>query len=219
MIVTGYEKMDEEIVKWAVKSGFKDRIVSIDLETKVTAGNFLSGETLLSASISRRLGDMKTDVIVLEEESIRGETELLSKLNELLLQVRPVIVVGFNHRGYDNVLLTTKKRLLAKPGFWGIKDTLERAHMLDVMHAARFAIAEHDGSSPKILPLSKVLQHPMFASLPLKQTKSLVSGDGDKGLQIYNLWKNDRETFMQYAEGDAHDTYLVFEEIFKTSIR
>lgn len=215
MITTGYEVMDRQIVNWAMQNGLKERIVSLDLETKVINGNFLSGETLLSATVSRRTGDVKTNVIVLEEETVSGEIELLTKLDDLLLKVRPVIVVGFNHRGYDNVLLTTKKRLLGKPGLWGIKDTLERAHMLDVMHAARFAIAEYENSSPKILSLAKVLEHPMFAKLPLKRTKSLLNGESDKGLQIYNLWKNDRGKFVKYAEGDAHDTLLIFEEIFR----
>lgn len=214
-MITAHQQLDSELVRWAVRNGYGDRIIALDLETKVLDGHFLNNETILSASIARRIGDVVAEVLVLKEDSPTAELELLRQLDEHLLKIRPMIVVGFNHRGYDNILLSAKKKHLGKVGYWGIKDMLEMAQMIDIMHAARFAISEHDGLSPKILSLSKVLQHSMFAELPLKRTKSLISGDTDKGLQIYNLWKNDKQTFLRYAEGDVHDTYLIFEELFR----
>lgn len=213
-MTVGYESLDREVVDWAVRKGLRSRIVSLDLETKVVDGNFLANETVLSATISRRTGDVETTLYDLVEESPSGELSLLARLDELFLKIRPVIVVGFNHRGYDNILLSLKKKLLGKSGFWGIKDTLERAYMLDVMHAARFAVAAYDSTTPKMLSLAKVLAHPMFAKLPLKNAKSLVEQASDKGAQIYEMWKSDKARFRSYAEGDAHDTLLVFEQIF-----
>jgi hypothetical protein len=65
--------------------------------------------------------------------------------------------------------------------------------------------------------MSKVISHPRFANLPLMRTKSLISAETDKGKQIYDLWKTDRKKFATYASGDAHDSLLIFEELFLNS--
>lgn len=215
MFATTYEQLDTEVVAWATVNGYRGRIVSLDLESKVMDGKFLTGETLLSACVSRRVDKVETDVLMLQEESVQGEIELLNRLDELVLKIRPVIVVGFNHRSYDNILLSMKKRLQSGPGLWGIKDMLERAYMLDLMHASRFAVANHDNARPKMLSLAKVIEHPMFAHLQLMRSKGALIDGTDKGVQIYNLWKSDKNQFRKYAAGDSHDALLIFEEIFR----
>lgn len=209
-----YGNLDAEIVRWVMKNAGPERIVSWDLETRVIDGNFLNNETILGISVSRRINKVENEVFVLEEESPEGELKLLTKLDDYLNKIRPLIIVGFNHRGYDNILLSTKMRTMKNAGLWAVKDTLWRPHMLDVMHAARFAVAEWDGTTPKILSLAKVIDHPKFVNLSLKGAKSLIDDRGDKGTQIYEMWKNNQEKFRKYSEGDSHDTLLIFEEIF-----
>jgi len=197
------------------------RIVSIDLETKVIDGNFLDGERILSVALSRRLyknSDVETELFVLEEETNRGEKLLFSKLDKFMREVRPLITVGYNHRGYDLILLSQKLRKNGSFSLWGLTEMLSRCYQLDVMHAVRFAIAKYEGKFPRIFPLKDVINHPMFSSLPLMRTKSIVSDMGDKGNQIYGLYRNNQKKFSMYATGDSHDTLLIFEEIFKRQI-
>ena len=143
---------------------------------------------------------------------------LFSKLNDYLMTVRPLIVVGFNHRGYDLILLSQKLRKCGGFRLWGLTEMLYRCYHLDVMHVVRFAIARHDGTFPPILSLAKVIDHPMFSDLPLMRTKSIVTGSNDKGSKIYHMYLNNRQKFSQYATGDTHDTLLIFEEIFKRQL-
>ena len=207
--------VDEEIVNWVIRNAGMERVISFDMETKVLDGNFLSDEIILGISLSRRDGNkIETQLFSLENETEKGEVELLFKLDNYL-QVRPLLVVGFNHRGYDNILLSTKRRKLTGNSCWAIKDMLERAQMIDVMHTARFEIARFDGTNPKILSLAKVLNHPLFADLPFKNEKWLIDSKKDKGDQIYEMWKNESEKFARYASGDSHDTLLIFEKNFK----
>lgn len=211
-----YGDLDSQIVDWTVNNSARDRILSFDLETRVINGNFLNNETILGISVSRRTNRIENDVFVLEEESPQGEIRLLETFDDYLKKVRPLILVGFNHTGYDNVLLSTKMRNSPRI-LWGLKDSLSRCHMIDVMHTARFVIAEWDKTSPKMLSLAKVIEHPKFSALGLMKNKSLIDGladKGQKGQQIYEMWKNYSEKFTRYALGDSHDTLLIFEKIF-----
>ena len=197
------------------------RIVSIDLETKVINGNFLDDERILSVALSSRShknADIETELIVLEEETNQGEKLLFSKLDKFMRQKRPLIIVGYNHRGYDLILLSQKLRRYGGFRLWGLVEMLSRSYQLDVMHVARFAIAKYQGKFPRILPLKEVIHHPMFSSLPLMRTKGIISELGDKGNQIYDLYRGNQEKFSLYATGDSYDTLMIFEEIFKRQV-
>ena len=105
--------LEQKVVDYVLSNANPSRIVSIDLETRVHNGNFLDGERILAVSLSRRLkknAAVENKLILLEEQTNRGEKMLFSKLNDYLMTVRPLIVVGFNHRGYDLVLLSQKLR-------------------------------------------------------------------------------------------------------------
>jgi len=207
--------IDQEIIGWIVKNAGTDRIVSIDLETRVLNKNFLNGETILGISLSRRInGSIESNVLVLEKETKESEAHLLTQFDSMLKEIKPLVVVGFNHTGYDNVLLALKRRQIVSDYLWNIMDALERSHMIDIKHAARFVIAQHDGTTPKILSLEKVLSHSLFRDLPFKNEKGLLNGTMEKGDAIYSMWKNEPEKFRRYAEGDSHDTLMVFEDIF-----
>ena len=210
--------LEQKVVDYVLNNADPSRIVSIDLETRVHNGNFLDGERILAVSLSRRLkknAAVENKLILLEEQTNRGEKMLFSKLNDYLMTVRPLIVVGFNHRGYDLVLLSQKLRKCGGFRLWGLSEMLFRCFHLDVMHVVRFAIARHDGSFPTILSLAKVIDHPMFSDLPLMRTKSIVTDSNDKGSKIYHMYLYNRKKFAQYATGDTHDTLLIFEEIFR----
>jgi hypothetical protein len=48
----------------------------------------------------------------------------------------------------------------------------------------------------------------------MMRTKKLVSSADNKGLEIYNMWKNDRRSFKAYAKGDVNDVMMLFHELF-----
>lgn len=212
-----YGHMDNAVVDWLRQKDNTDRIISFDLETKVIDGRFLNNERILAISIARLSGDeIETEIFTLKKEDDASEFDILQQFDDLLHEIRPLIVVGFNHRSYDAPLLAIKMRRSNKHSLWSIKDLLERAYLLDIMHAARFEIAKQDGTPPKILSLAKLLNHSRFSNLPLMRTKYLVSSGTDKGQDIYNLWKNNPKKFASYAIGDAYDSLLIFKELFLT---
>ena len=204
------------VIEWVAKTGNLERILALDLETKVLEENgFLTGETVLCVSLAWFLdGKVCNKLILLEEENPEGEAKLLAQLNDFLLEVRPLVLVGFNLCGYDVPLLNLKLRQHPNQIYWGIKDTIERSFHLDMKHPIRFELAKYT-NGPKMFSLEKVVHHPRFKHLSLMRTKNLVTQTaGSKGLQIYNMWKNDRKNFTAYATGDVNDVLLLFEELF-----
>lgn len=205
----------QAIVEWVVKTGNLERIVAIDLETKILdVKGFLTGETVLCVSLARFVdGSIQNKVILLENENSESEAKLLAGLNEYLLEVRPLILVGYNLCGYDVPLLNLKLRQYPDPICWGIEDTIDRSFHLDMKHPVRFELSRFSGGA-KILPLSQVVEHPRFKHLPMMRTKKLVPQNADnKGLAIYNMWKNDKRGFRAYAKGDVNDVMLLFDEL------
>jgi hypothetical protein len=216
-----YQDLSRYAVERVVTSGNSDRIVSLDLETKVVNGRFLSSELVLSASLSRRLrnGSIDSRVITLDEETVESEGVLFRRLDQELRAVRPLVVIGFNIGSYDLPLLTTK--LVDSKGkygdiFWAVRDCCSRSLVVDLIDPVRFELAKVDGSSPKFVSLEEVLSHPRFQKLPLARKKHLVGGGNtaDKGARIYEMWKTRRSEFEEYALGDSHDVLLIFEELY-----
>ena len=214
-----------DLSRWAVEkvvaSGNRDRIVSLDLETRVMNGKFLSSELVLATSLSRRLNDGTIDsrVITLADESAESEGTLFRTLDQELRAVRPLVVVGFNVSSYDLPLLTTKlvdSRTRYGEIFWAVRDTCSRTLVIDLIDPVRFELAKVDGSSPKFVSLEQVVEHPRFRNLPLSRTKFLAGNGnaGDKGARIYGMWRSRRPEFEQYTLGDSHDVLLIFEELY-----
>lgn len=214
-----------ELSRWAVgkvvSSGNADRIVSLDLETRVLNGKFLSSELVLAASLSRRLRDGSIDsrMITLAEESVESEGILFRRLDQELQAIRPLVIVGFNVGSYDLPLLTTK--LVDSRGrygdiFWAVRDCCSRTLVVDLIDPVRFELAKVDGSSPKFVSLDQAVLHPRFQKLPLAKKKHLA-GNGntvEKGTRIYEMWKTRRPEFEEYALGDSHDVLLIFEDLY-----
>lgn len=223
-----YGHLAQAVVDWVVENGQRERIAAIDLETKVVGGSrFLSNETILSIAVAHRksTGELCSEIYTLEEETHDAEVRLLRRLNDFMLDVRPMILLGYSLTSYDIPLLNLKLRDVSESGrgkgekiiFWGILDCIGRAFILDMKHPIRFEIAKYSFGNPKILPLDEVVNHERFHGLPLMRTKNLVpkgKDPADKGERIYQLWKNHRLDFERYAKGDVHDVLLIFEHLF-----
>ncbi len=213
----GYPKLAAAVVEWAFSQGYKDRIISIDLETKVLKPNdFLTNERVLSVAVARGVGStVDTSLTILLDDSPEAEAILFQSVNELLAQIRPVIVLGYNISGYDIPLLQMKLRSLPRP-YWAIKDAVERAFILDMKHPLMIELADFDGSQWKIRTLEEILNHPRFAPLPLSREKNVLRGldKNEKGVKIFNLWKKDRIAFEKYALGDVVDVLSLFAELY-----
>jgi len=100
-----------------------------------------------------------------------------------------------------------KQRYYQKYGtpLWKLIDTLESAVHVDIQSPLK---------RMGYKKLEDAIYSPVFGNLPLKRTKSLFPSAGeDKAKAIYEAWKNDREKFKKYAEGDAHDTLLIAEKL------
>lgn len=211
-----YASLARTVVDYA-RAGEASRVIAIDLETKVmTKDQFLTNERILGISIAWKLGEnVRTEVLVLNEENDDSEWKLLGELDQLLLQLRPLVVVGYYLTHYDMPLLSIKMRKTSRP-YWGIEDTMSRAFVLDLKDPVRFEVATFDGCAPKALSLDVVVKHPRFARIPLMRARGLCVGTAGagKGAIIYDLWRKKREEFVQYSCGDAHDTLLIFEELF-----
>lgn len=213
---SNYQDLANAVVEWIVKTGNMERVLSIDLETKVLEEDgFLSGETILCVSLAWfEDGKIKSRVIRLADESEQGEAKLIAEFDAFLLEARPLVLVGYNLGGYDIPLLNLKMKQHTHKIFWGIRDAIQRCFQLDMMHVVRFELARYSNGKPKIPSLSSVVEHPRFKHLPLMRTKSLVCHTQNKGIQIYEMWKNDCQNFEAYAKGDVHDVMLLFRELF-----
>ncbi len=214
-----------------------NQVVSLDLETKVLAPDqFLSGERILAAGISYRVGkEIKSKVVMLENDTEQAELELLERLGHELYVANPLVLLGYNITGYDFPLLLMKikkyddwQKSKAAPGtraqfsrdYWHLKDALTRSVIFDVMHAARYRIGRHDNVPPKYLKLSDVIAHSMFSGLPLKKCKGIAASDASesKGEKIFRMWKEKDPLLTEYLIGDVHDTLMIAEELFSKDI-
>jgi DNA polymerase elongation subunit (family B) len=218
----GYEALAKAVVDWIVSQGYNERILCLDLETKVLSRKeFLTNERILAISLARRIDTkVETEVLVLQEETDEAEESLIARFDEIVRQIRPLILLGYNVSSYDIPLLTMKLRMLPKP-YWGIKDLLERSFILDTKYPVSFELANRDKTNPKIVGLDKVVNHPRFSHLPLMRSKNMLTlnGEIDKGVVIYELWKHQREDFVRYAKGDVHDVLIIFEELYGMNSR
>ncbi len=236
----GYEELSKSAIDAVKQHNCWPRVVSIDLETKITRKeDFLSGERILAVGVARRLDSgVETRIFKLKEETDEAEIELLYETARFLQAVRPLVLIGYNISGYDFPLLCLKLKwhddLLrrkasetsagGKPIFpreyWALKDALTRTYILDLMHPLRFAIAEHDKATPKYKSLEDVVNHSCYSALPLMRRKQLAfagSSEG-KGARIYEMWKSGNPDFERYLEGDVHDVLALAECLYGISV-
>jgi len=231
------EDFQTKIVEILKEAKAWNQVVSVDLETKILdQKDFLTNERILAVGVSWRTPNgVECRTIVLDEDSDEAEFRLLENVGRIFMEVRPLVMVGYNICGYDFPLLNIKmkkyddwlrqntpvdsstgKQIYPKE-YWALKDALTRSYVLDIMHVSRFRIARHDNAPPKYLKLKDVLEHEIFSHLALKKKKHLAEGDAqqNKGEKVFSLWQNKDPALVEYLEADVHDTLLIAEEIFK----
>lgn len=188
---------------------------SIDLETLVTdSGGFLTGESIISASISYMKEGVETSIFISENDSAAEEMRILRELDAKLAEISPDIILGYNHTGYDIPLIMTKTRKLEhEDRTRNIEYFLGTAWCLDMKYLCAEDLYSYDGFY-KVRKLDDVVNHEKYRNLDTFRAKDLVHVEGmNKGEAIKYLWLNDRDKFIKYSKGDTHDLMVLFNEI------
>ena len=199
-----------------IKNTLKDcnKILAFDLETLVKNDSFLANERIIAVSVTT--SDMKTRLMIADSDSEEEEYRILLQFNNMIADYKPEIIVGFNHAAYDIPLIYTKLvKLSYSKQLWDLKFSFATSFIVDMMYICAMDLFTWTGEY-KIRGLKKLLEHERYSKLPLENKKSIVEIDGmNKAQAIENLWKTDRDKFMQYCTGDTKDVLTLFNYIFK----
>ncbi len=199
-----------------IKNTLKDcnKILAFDLETLVKNDSFLANERIIAVSVTT--SDMKTRLMIADSDSEEEEYRILLQFNNMIADYKPEIIVGFNHAAYDIPLIYTKLvKLSYSKQLWDLKFFFATSFIVDMMYICAMDLFTWTGEY-KIRGLKKLLEHERYSKLPLDNKKSIVEIDGmNKAQAIENLWKTDRDKFMQYCKGDTKDVLTLFNYIFK----
>ncbi|MEX2193006.1 MAG: 3'-5' exonuclease [Nitrosarchaeum sp.] len=222
-----YDDLQKTVIGSMRENKTLDRIISLDIEADLrTFEN--PQQPILSISTARRIdGKINIQKFILEDETSDAEVKIFNEFGSFCQEVKPLVIVGYASSVFDLPMLMLKMRTLDnqfkkdsryQPGYWALRDTLGKCFSLDVFDPVRFEIARVENSSPKFMPLEKTLSHKRFEHLPFMRTKNVVSDMTNNGMNkwdaIHNLWRDKRESFNQYIEGDVHDTLLLAEDLF-----
>ena len=191
-----------------------DKVLAFDLETLVKNNSFLANERIIAISVTT--SDMKTRLIIADNDSEDEEYRILLDFNKLIADYRPEIIIGFNHAAYDIPLIYTKLVKLAyAKQLWDLKFFFATSFIVDMMYICAMDLFSWTGEY-KIRGLKKLLEHERYSKLPLDNKKGIVEIDGmNKAEAIENLWKTDRNKFMEYCKGDTRDVLILYNYIFK----
>ncbi|MGB9023819.1 MAG: hypothetical protein WCC94_10350 [Candidatus Bathyarchaeia archaeon] len=217
-----YIDLSRHVVDWLLKIGQWGRAVSVDIEADLAT---LDKPTRipLSVAVARRTNkQIEVKKFILNEETTADEVRTVSELGTELQRIRPLAMIGWNIRQFDQMILGLKLRQLdnlfkqkkekPEPWYWALRDAFVGSYVLDVMDPCKFEIGA--------AKLEDAIAHPRFQHLKFKNTKHIVSSrmkanqSRTKWDVIHDLWKNDRKLFEQYIEGDVHDTLLIAEDLF-----
>lgn len=205
-----------------------NRAISLDIEADLRTLDDPK-KTILSISLARRDGNkIGIEKFILDNETVEDEAKIFNQFGSFCEAVKPLVIMGYGISRFDLPVLLVKMRQLDnmflqsgryQPGYWAFRDAITRSYILDIINPVRFEIARFDGSTPKFVSLETAIAHKRFQHLPFKKTKNIVSdlvndSTENKWNVIYRLWKEGRDSFTRYIEGDVHDTLLLAEEIF-----
>ncbi len=195
------------------------RVAAIDLETIIhKQSDFLRNERIIAFSVSYWAdSEVKTKLYVSRDDSKEEETRILLEAGNFIVSLEPMIIIGYNHTGYDVPLLQMKfmdHNVFQK--FYLLKYFIGTSYILDMMYVIADYLYAYDGDY-KIRKLSEVVNHEAFAELPLDRKKNLViREDKNIGEVIEELWRSGSPDFIDYITGDTHDLMQIFLKIFQS---
>jgi|SRR6185312_2982511 len=208
-----------------------NRVISLDIEADLRILDD-PNKTFLSISTARRT-ENRVDIqkFVLNAETLEEEVKIFNDFTSFCSRSNPLVFIGYNVIGFDLPVLVLKMRQLNekskqsgkyRPNYWAFIEVLGKSYFLDMMDPIKSEIAKFDNASPRFISLENAISHKRFSHIPFMRTKNIVSditnnSTINKWDAIYNLWKNDKNSFNKYIEGDVHDTLLLAEELFNTS--
>jgi len=216
------EELQLKNMKIVNNKGLWYRAVAFDFETKVLKlDEFLTGEIILGVSLARRVssGEIEKEIIILNDESDEEELELLKKLDKILQQWKPLLIMGYFSRDYDLPLLSLKKQKYKLLGhkLWGVTNIINGSIHLELADLSRYLIEKKYQESRGYRRMDVIMEHKHFSDLPFINTKKLISTSREnKGLEIYHSWKKKDPKYEKYLEGEAHDQLLIAERIRDT---
>lgn len=224
-----YNDLDKLVTSSLKENNSLDRAVSVDIEADLETLKDPNKHMLSISTARRNGGNIEIKNFVLNEETQEDEIRILNEFGTFCEEIRPLVLIGYGIGRFDLPLLLGKMRHLDdlfkvqgryQSGYWAFRDAITRGYVLDMINPVRFDIARFDNTSPKFLSLEYAIAHKRFEHLPFRRVKNIVSDKATdsktKWDVIREFWKDDRDSFNKYIEGDVHDTLLLSEEIFQT---
>lgn len=223
-----YNELQKIIIDSLKNNQAWNRAISLDIEADLRTLDDPK-KPILSISLARRDGNnIDIQKFILDNETVEEEVNIFDQFGSFCEEVRPLVILGYGISRFDLPVLLVKMRQLDNlfqqsgrynSGYWAFRETLTSSYVLDMINPVRFEIARFDGSTAKFRSLEYAISHKRFQHLPFRKAKNIVSdlsrGSKEKKWEIiYDLWKNDRDSFIEYIEGDVHDTLLLAEELF-----
>ena len=207
----------EEIVRDFLNRNGIEKVLSIDLETLIRNQNdFLTDERIIAISLSYFNKGLETELLIANNDSQEEEDRILSQLDSFIASVKPGIIIGYNHAGYDIPLLRLKmRRRNYTRQLWSLKYYLAVSYCLDMMPVISDFLGNIDGDY-KYRKLSEVVINQIFSHLNLDRKKDLVIRDDKNiGEVIEELWRTNSTDFVEYCRGDTRDLLAIFQDIFR----
>lgn len=227
-LIMDYEQLENNVVRLLYNNGSWNRVVSLDIEASLEIFDDPK-KTILSISVARR-NNSKIEIqnFIIEDETPEEEVKIIKQLGAYCRDIKPLMLIGYGIRGFDLPILLIKTKQLEEylepngymPEYWALIDTLRRSYILDIINRVKSEIARYTNNRPRRISLDDAINHDRFKHLPFKKTKYIVSdllsnSNNNKWAAIHKLWKEDRDKFIKYIEGDVHDTLLLAEDLFR----
>ena len=225
MILLWSEELQLRILREVRNDGLLHRVLAFDLETKIlNKDDFLTNEIILGISVARRLSSnsIERKSFFLDKETSENEFKLLQQFSNLLKEWKPLLIVGYGVRYYDQPLLALKERKCRNHNVqvWGIKNVINGSIFIELANLSSYLLYKIYNEGRSYRKMIDVMNHKHFVDLPFIRTKEIYDTSfEDKGKGIYEDWKNKDEKFRDYLDAEAYNQLLIAERIRETKFR